>query len=204
MPLSNEEIKKVILNNFEAQQNMENPRCVFWNDPDCEFEEEFLTLNLEGIEKVKIENNEFTLKYRILREEQDKKFLLYRTGETPKENWLKDIEIASPSFTAERDALILSELGLSRELYTVIRDHIKFFDSQERTRKLKSCVHENESYDSITFKMLTICSDGSGLNEDLSHVLYKLLNEAAENNDKRVKCIERCVCTLQFCQQQSI
>jgi hypothetical protein len=53
-------------------------RIVFWYDDRQELRPEFETLELPGIEKLEIDNNEFALKYRILRREPEQRFLLYR------------------------------------------------------------------------------------------------------------------------------
>jgi hypothetical protein len=52
-------------------------RIVFRYDSNAEFVERFENLDLPEIDKIKIENNEFGIKYRIIKEEPDKKFLIY-------------------------------------------------------------------------------------------------------------------------------
>ena len=48
-------------------------RIVFWHDKKNEMLEEFQNIKIEGVEKIEINNNEFSLKYKILREEPKKK-----------------------------------------------------------------------------------------------------------------------------------
>ena len=103
-----EQIKRTLLNKFE------NSRIVFWYDKDKQFTEDFANLELDGVKKLTIGENEFALKYRILREEPNQKFLLYKPAEKPEDaqNWLLDVLLANAEFHAEQWALILAELGL--------------------------------------------------------------------------------------------
>jgi hypothetical protein len=68
-------------------------RIVFWYDAERELRKEFESLEVPGVEKVEIANNEFGLKYRMLREQPEMKFLLYTEGPQPPdaENWLLDV-----------------------------------------------------------------------------------------------------------------
>lgn len=55
-------------------------RIVFWYDAKQELSSEYEALELAGVEKLELLNNEFALKYRILREQPNQKFLLYHKG----------------------------------------------------------------------------------------------------------------------------
>jgi len=58
-------------------------RIVFWYDTKQELRGDFEALELQGIEKLELTNNEFAVKHRLLREEPAQKFLLYREGPQP-------------------------------------------------------------------------------------------------------------------------
>ncbi|MEA1966923.1 MAG: hypothetical protein U9N77_01695, partial [Thermodesulfobacteriota bacterium] len=58
-------------------------RIVFWYDSKKELRKDYEKLEFSDIEKIELNNNEFRIKHRILREESDKKFLLYHEGEAP-------------------------------------------------------------------------------------------------------------------------
>ena len=58
-------------------------RIVFWYDADKELYADFEAVELPDVEKIELVNNEFAVKYRILREEPDGKFLLYQQGPQP-------------------------------------------------------------------------------------------------------------------------
>ena len=64
-------------------------RLVFWYDDKAEMTALFESLQLPDMEKLVIENNEFTLKHRILIEQPTQRFLLYQSKPKPidNENW---------------------------------------------------------------------------------------------------------------------
>ncbi len=84
-------------------------RIVFWYDVKQELREDFDALELPDVEKIEINNNEFTLKYRMLREQPQQKFLLYKEGTQPADldNWLLDVQLAHGEFRADQVALWL-------------------------------------------------------------------------------------------------
>ena len=55
-------------------------RVIFWYDAKQELRDDFEALSLPGIEKLELTNNEYNVKYRVLREQPEQKFLLYREG----------------------------------------------------------------------------------------------------------------------------
>ena len=50
-------------------------RIVFWYDVKSELRGDYECLDLSGIEKIELTNNEFGIKYRVLREEPEQRFL---------------------------------------------------------------------------------------------------------------------------------
>ena len=61
-------IQKALTNLFDRY------RIVFWYDSKKELREEYEVLELSGVKKLEIDNNEFALKYQILRDQPDDKF----------------------------------------------------------------------------------------------------------------------------------
>ncbi len=76
----------------------ERHRIIFWYDSKKELRSDFEALDLPGIEKLELANNEFGVKYRLLREKPEQKFLLYHEGPQPEylDNWLLDVQWAEP------------------------------------------------------------------------------------------------------------
>ena len=61
----------------------EEHRIVFWYDADRDMRAEFDAVDLPGVTKLEIANNEFGLKYRMLRQEPKARFLLFKDGPEP-------------------------------------------------------------------------------------------------------------------------
>lgn len=55
-------------------------RVVFWYDEEKSLRSDFNAIDLAEVEKVEIANNEFGLKYRLLREQPMQKFLVFKSG----------------------------------------------------------------------------------------------------------------------------
>jgi uncharacterized protein (TIGR02687 family) len=170
-------------------------RLVFWHDEKQELEDEFNALDLDGIKKIKLANNEFTIKHRLIREEPEQKFLVYSTGPTPalEDNWLLDLVLANVEFKADKISIQLTELGLDFKFSELVKEHIKFFDSKERVSTLKQLlapIDKGKIYtDLIMQKMLAICV---GINEsEQGNITEKLLEEFSKDRDEKFKLITR-------------
>ncbi len=73
-------------------------------------------LDLQGVETIRVANDEYGIKNRLLHDEPRGKFLVYRSGPVPTGigNWLLDLELAYGVFTADRTSLVAQDLGLDR------------------------------------------------------------------------------------------
>ncbi len=91
---------------------------------------------------LRIVDDEFAVKHRVLRKEPTAKFLIYRSGGVPEGvgNWLLDIELAyGPVFTADRGALMRVDLGLTAQgSDELIASYRAFFDDTKLVARLKS------------------------------------------------------------------
>ena len=119
--MSNAKIQQALGNLFDKQ------RIVFWYDTRREFRADFEALSLPGVEKIELANNEFGVKYRVLREQPEQKFLLFKDGPEPEflANWLLDVQLASGStFRTDQVALWLAELGLGPDAYPLLEAHV--------------------------------------------------------------------------------
>ncbi|QIP37290.1 hypothetical protein G9444_0046 [Rhodococcus erythropolis] len=120
----------------------DSKRIVVWHDPDGGYAAALDALALSDVTVLRIADDEFAVKHRVLREEPTAKFLIYRSGSVPEGvgNWLLDIELAyGPVFTADRDALMRVDLELtapgSDEL---IARYQSFFNDAKLVARLKS------------------------------------------------------------------
>jgi hypothetical protein len=108
----------------------ERERIVFWYDENGEMRQEFEALALEEVAVVEVENNEFSLKYRMVKDEPQGKFLLYFPYARPEnsQNWLLDLFLANFEFKTDEAEAILQDLGLPLELKKIVRSTRPFSD----------------------------------------------------------------------------
>lgn len=141
------------------KQRFDSQRLVFWHDADGEYAAELDALDLNGVTTVRVENNEYAVKNRVLHGEPAGKFLLYRGAPVPAGtgNWLLDLELAYGIFTADRAALVSQDLGLSGSgIDEVVREHEKFFRAVKRVQSLKSLLATNDDADRLRAKMSAV------------------------------------------------
>ena len=177
-----------IAKGLEAQ--LANHRIVLWYDPDREFRAAFDGLALPGVEKILVANNEFAVKYRILREAPKQRFILYREGPAPenRDNWLLDVELAHAVFKADQVAMWLGELGLPIKFEDVVREHQEFFRSAKRLSKLKALARGDDNKDALRMRMLGVCAGADG---GFDTIIEALLGELAEGRDDNLRLIGR-------------
>lgn len=116
-------------------------RVVFWHDPDGQYAADIDSLELPGIQAIRVANDEFAVKNRLLHDAPEGKFLVYRSGQVPSGigDWLLDLELAYGVFTADPTALVAQDLGLvGTGIDEVVHAHEKFFNAAKRVQSLKA------------------------------------------------------------------
>lgn len=174
------------------QKLFDQYRIVFWYDDKKTLREDYEALELDGVTKLEIANNEFTLKHRLLREEPKTKFLLYHEGPRPsdEENWLLDVLLYQGQFHTDQTAIILSDLGLDAKFLALINTHLAFFDSKARIQQLRPMLTSNESIQQFPSKLLAVCT---GHDSNLfEHSLMALLTETSLEQDEKFRLVQRC------------
>jgi len=166
-------------------------RIVFWYDAKQELRDDFEALQLPGVEKLELINNEYGIKYRLLREQPDQKFLLYREGPQPADldNWLLDVQLAHGEFRTDQVAILLSELELGLEFTEVVQAHAEFFQAIKRKDALKKLLKADDTAGQIRLKMLAVCT---GSEPRMDAVVENLLQELADGRDEKIKLVGRC------------
>jgi uncharacterized protein (TIGR02687 family) len=168
----------------------EEHRIVFWPDPTGEMREAYEAVNLPGVTRVEVANNEFGLKLRMLRREAESKFLVYRPGPEPAvtDNWLLDVQLSAGQFRADQAAIWLAELGLPAAFEALVREHAEFFRAGPRVEALKQLMRPDDTRTTLRLRMLGVCAGAQG---GLDTVIEGLLGELAEGRDDAMRLIER-------------
>ena len=184
------------------RQLFEDKRIVFWYDADRDMRGEYEAVDLPGVTKLEIANNEFGLKYRILRQEPKGRFLRFKDGPEPEmvDNWLLDLQLASAVFKADQAAIWLAELGLPLHFEDVVRAHIEFFRAKARVESLKRLMPTSswDTQSQMRLRMLAVCAGAEG---GLDTVIEALLGELALGRDDALRLIERSGLTEFFWKQ---
>jgi uncharacterized protein (TIGR02687 family) len=154
-------------------------RIIFWYDAKQELRDDFEALQLPGIEKLELRNNEYGIKYKLLREQPEQKFLLYREGPQPAdlENWLLDVQLAHGEFRTDQVAIWLSEMELSLEFTDVVQAHAEFFQAVKRKETLKKLLKADDTAGQIRLKMLAVCT---GIEPRMDAIVEQLLDESSQ------------------------
>lgn len=167
-------------------------RIVFWYDEEESLRGDFDAIKLPEVEKVELANNEFGLKYRLLREQPMQKFLIFKSGPQPedRDNWLLDVQLAHTDFRTDKASLWLTELELPYEFRPIVNCHEFFFNSAKRRDQLKDRVTKTDTSTQICIKMLGVCADSDSR---IDSVLENLLEElASDMASKRYELITKC------------
>lgn len=165
-------------------------RLVFWYDEKVEMTGLFNSLQIAEVEKVVIENNEFTLKHQLLIERPTQHFLLYQTKAKPidNENWLLDLLLSNYEFHTEASSLYLQDLDLPQEFKSLVQQHEEFFANEKRINDLKALLEPEDRESKIRLKMLSIIC---ATEPEWEKVLYSLFAEAFKNKQDKYKAIDK-------------
>ena len=166
-------------------------RIVFWYDTKHELRSDFESVSLPDVEKLEIANNEYGLKYRVLREAPTQKFLLYKEGPQPAEldNWLLDVQLAHGEFRTDQVAIWLSELELGLEFAEIAQAHAEFFQAEKRKDALKKWLKPDDTAGQLRLKMLAVCA---GSEPRMDSVVETLLQQLADDRVEGMRLVERC------------
>jgi uncharacterized protein (TIGR02687 family) len=174
------------------QAQFERHRIVFWYDAKQELREAFDEVSLPDVTKIEIQNDEFSIKYRVLKQEPEQKFLIYKHGPEPEkltDNWLLDVQMAHGVFQATQTQVLLAELGLDLGFADTLAAHEEFFRSKKRTEDLKAILDPEDDRVTLRFKILLICTSSD---QDIEGVIGSLFAERANQADEIQRLLKRC------------
>ena len=179
-----EKVTEALLRHFNHK------RIVFWYDDGEQMREQYEAVEIDGVTKLVIENNEFTLKYRMLSEEPKSKFLVYAPYARPKDkdNWLLDVILGNQEFHADILSLYLQEVGLPLEYKNIIVLHRPFFDSAERRDKLAKTVEPTDPQRTVMLKMMAVVCAADA---ELDKIWFALFDEAFSTKNNKYNLLEK-------------
>ena len=180
-------IKKTLIKKFRDH------RVIFWYNEQGqeEIQQAYDELALKGVEKIRVANNEFEIKYRILKQAPKQQFLIYRTGEKPanEDNWLLDLELAHELFFTDQEAMHLQELGLDYGFKDLIADHAAFFSAKDRRAKLKELIGKGDDYHELRYKLLAVVFNTENIS--LLTYIYAHATQLGKGKDQLEKDLAR-------------
>ena len=170
----------------------EKHRIIFWYDDKKELREDFDNLYLDDVEKIEIKNNEYSLKYKILRENPTQKFLLYFEGPKPKDrnNWLLDVLLSNKEFKVDHNSIMISELNLDNSYIRLLDNYKVFFNSAKRVSELKKLMNTVKDKDSFITNLLAVCAKSDIA--DMNVILLNLINDLMKDDLTSFNLIQKC------------
>lgn len=141
------------------ERRFESHRIVIWHDPEGQYADDLDGVDLPDVTTIRVANDEYRIKNRVLMLEPTGKFLIYRAGAVPAGigNWLLDLELAYGVFTADRSALVSQDLGLTGPgVDEAISAHAKFFNAGKRVQALKALLSPEDDATRLRAKMAAV------------------------------------------------
>ena len=158
-------------------------KLVFWYDKEGEMKEFVSSLDIPGVEILTLQNNAFSVKYRILKgDKPERGFIVYSPEAKPEDedNWLLDLQMTAAPFSADMGSLYAAECNIPLELKEKVVDkHSEFFrlsdnrkrltqrlragmDAGEIEKQMQAVVCKTEpAYDQLTWALAKECYDES-------------------------------------------
>lgn len=172
-------------------KRFQDHRVIFWYDEKEDFKDQFAELEMDAIEKIHVNNNEFEIKYIVHHQKPTTQFLLYFTGTKPsnENNWLLDLELAHHLFHTDKEAMHLQEIGLGYHFKELVAEHIEFFNSKDRRNRLKDLLGDGDVQEDIRSKMLAVVFNTDYVN--LSAFIHSHSAAFIDSNEKFDKDLER-------------
>ncbi|WP_322354122.1 BREX-1 system phosphatase PglZ type A [Paratractidigestivibacter sp.] len=189
-----------ILNKLEAASA--EARVVFWEDAKGEFADDVEGLVVPGAEVLVARGNGLALKRRVLRQEPEGRFVIYRAGGAPvvDEDFLLGIKAFAKPFSAAQSASWADELGLPAGVAPALAPHAEFFRSKERRRALAALVAGADwlageaDAAGVELAMVAVCCGASDLHriDAYRSIAIRMLEQWAADDDSAMRLVSRC------------
>lgn len=149
-----QEARKEITKMFSKDSS--DRKIVFWYDAPANFKSDISEDSFDCCKVLICDRNEFHIKKIIEHDDVTSSFLVYIPYDKPTDtqNWLLDMLMYSEEYYADTVALTMRRLDLTNtDLRHVIEKHSKFFNSEERNKKLSNYIDVNDNMKNDDFKL---------------------------------------------------
>ena len=132
---------------------------MFWNDVEAEFGTVVDSLQLDGVQLVRLDNTP-TLRVKLdIERSPNQRWLIYSAKPEPEpaKDWLLDVRMRSKSFRADSTSILLEDLGLTTQgLRLHLKERAKFLRAKDRVDRLKRLVLPGDDAPDLDRKMLAV------------------------------------------------
>lgn len=177
-------------------------RVVFWEDDVAEFADTIGELVMDDAEIAIVDHNEFETKRRLLVDEPDTRFLVYRAGGAGDVayDFLLDIKLASELFSCSQAAVWAQDCGLGPAASDAVAAHSAFFEAAGRRASLAGYVQDADWLENqgdakaLEHALVAVCCEVKpGLLIDvLRGIGRKVVSEYAKETDALIRLLGRC------------
>lgn len=166
---------------------------MFWQDPSTTYRDVLGSLDIPSATVIDATDAELTTKRRVLREEPQAKFVIYRAGEEPEptEDLIYDVVLRSARFSCSEEGVWAEECGIPAELAGFLADHATFFNSKERVATLKQSTLPKATIADLEVAMAAAAlSVREGTRRDVARAMARrIVVELARGKDESLRAI---------------
>ena len=167
-------------------------QIVMWYDESKEFEEEIENIALENAELYILkEDNWIYTKYHIESENPNTNFLIYAPFRQPadEDNYLADMTHYATLFSADKNNIILNELGIGEEFKDIITKYSKFWNASSRINAFKALSIQEYTNTNIEMGILTVLAKEKTINFD--YIVRKVIIKHFEEDYSIIESFEK-------------
>lgn len=132
---------------------------VFWHDVEAEFASAVDSLQLAGVQLVRLDDMPALRVKLEIEGAPDQRWLIYSAKPEPEptKDWLLDVRMRSKSFRADTTSILLEDLGLTTQgLRQHLKERVKFLRAKDRVDRLKRMVLPGDGAQDLDCKMLAV------------------------------------------------
>lgn len=151
-------------------------QIVFWYDESKEFEEYIKDIQIDNVQIYFLkEDNWIYTKYYIEYLNPDTNFLIYAPFRQPadEDNYLADMVHYATLFSADKNNILLNELGLGEEFKDIVTKYSKFWNAESRINAFKTLSIREYTNTNIEMGILTVLAKEKTINFD--YILRKVI-----------------------------